>query len=187
MTRRFSLLMVMVMVLAGSVLAQPLSVRYSLVQTTRPPVKKLMDNASWRQELESPACKVLDSGSCSATWKEEAYAFMGRKLPIPYYDPRAEASQVQYTDVGFKIDCKPRPLANGLIELEVRIEKTQLVEADGNATSGFITDTRVVMKRGQTAVLSTTRGLATKTYLGAAYPNLPFDEATTVMIVLTLD
>ena len=183
---RIPTLLVLIAVLCGPALAQPLAVRFTLLQTSKPPARKLMDNASWRKELQSPTYQVLDSGTCSAEGKE-AYAFMGRKLPISYYDPRAEAAQVQYTDVGFKIDCKPRNLGNGLVEVEVRIEKTQLVETDGNATSGFIADTRVVMKRGQTAVVATTRGVTTKTYLGAAYPNLPFGEETTVLFALTLD
>jgi hypothetical protein len=158
------------------------SIEYTLVLSSRPPKSRLMDNATWAREAGQ--AKVLDRASCATNWGRESYTFMGRKLPITFFDPRAEASQVQYTDVGFKMECKPRQRKDGRIDLELRMERSQLLEA--NARNAFVAESSLVVGRGQTAVLATTHGLATSTYLGTVYPGQTMSEDSTIMMVVTV-
>lgn len=164
--------------------AEPLILDYAIVYTTSPSVKKVWDPAAWAKEVASGRYKILDQGTCAAKWDGESSAFMGRNMPSSYYDPRAEASQVQYTKVGFRLDCTPKSLPGGLVLLSLRIEKSQLLDV-GGARDAFTTDSQILLKKGQTAVVGTTRGVMTGTYLSAAYPRLPLGDDVSIMLTIS--
>jgi hypothetical protein len=178
-------LLLLLLAFAPAVLAQePPVVEFSLVVGPQAPDARVLSNAAWAKELQKGRWKVLERGSTATNWEEKSYAFMGRKLPITYFDPRAEAAQVQYIDVGFLIECRPRALADQTIDLEIRIEKSQLL-AD-NAKTAFVGDSRILVKPGQTVVLGATRGVVTATYLGSVYPEQSFDQNAAVLMIVSV-
>jgi hypothetical protein len=163
-------------------------VEFSLLQSGSPPERKLLDTATWNKELQSGRHKVLDRGSIAARWGQSAYAMMGKKVPITYFDPRAGASQVQYTDAGFKINCKSRQGPGNNVLLEVRMNQTRLTGTGDRLeeVDGFVAESTVMLKRGQTAVLATSRGVLTSRYLGSAFPEITFGEETTIFFTVSV-
>lgn len=163
-------------------------IEYALVRTTNPPAKKLVDTAAWSKDLAAGKHQVLNQGSVSTTFGKNAYAMMGRKVPFHYYDPRVEAPQVQYIDEGFKLDCKPKKAANGLVLLEVRIDQQKLEGSGGNLEESdqFVCESTVLMKRGQTAIVGSTKGALTARQLAILFPGTTFSEDTSVLLTVTL-
>lgn len=99
-----------------------------------------------------------------------------RKWPISYHDPRADRFQVQFVDVGSKVDVTTRISANGKLQLEIRWEssKTVDVRAPGDPESGNVYPITFPLVQecayqdvsfGETLLLSKFNGVAARKYL----------------------
>lgn len=165
---------------------EPFVLDFELVHTKTPPSRRILDSDVWRKEVQSGRFTVLESGRTIGSAGMDSLGHIGSKRPIAYFDPRVGASQVQYTDLGFKADWKPSPLPDGTVEIEIRMEKGQLVKPDLPTSTVFIQEANVFLRRGQTAVLASTRGVLTAKYFGTLYPEVSFGEDSAVMLVISL-
>ena len=100
--------------------------------------------------------KVLAAPRVAVTSGKDGLIHIGDKFPIVYFDPRAGQFQVQYVDIGIKLDVKPEVKADGYIVCDLRPEVSTLVELVNNqyprtAVRTVQTTTRV--KDGDTVVL----------------------------------
>jgi type IV pilus assembly protein PilQ len=100
--------------------------------------------------------KVLAAPRVAVTSGKDGLIHIGDKFPIVYFDPRAGQFQVQYVDIGIKLDVKPEVKADGYVVCDLRPEVSTLVELVNNqyprtAVRTVQTTTRV--KDGDTVVL----------------------------------
>ncbi len=165
---------------------EPFVLDFELVHTKTPPSRRILDSEVWRKETQSGRFTILESGRTLGSAGMDSLGHIGSKRPVAYFDPRVGASQVQYTDLGFKADWKPSPLENGSVEVDIRVEKSQLVTATLPTSTVFVQEAKVHLRRGQTAVLASTRGVLTAKYFGTLYPEISFGEDSAVMLVVSL-
>ena len=159
---------------------------FELVYAKSPLQRRIYDTSSWLKDAQAGRHTALESGRTVGLAGQDSLGHLGSKRPMVYYDPRVGASQVQYTDLGLKADWKPVPLGNGLIEIDIRTEKGQQVQPDLPTSTVFLQEAKVHLKRGQTAVLASTRGVLTAKYFEKLYPDIKFDEDSVVMLVISL-
>jgi type II secretory pathway component GspD/PulD (secretin) len=87
---------------------------------------------------------------------KEATILIGNKFPIVFFDPRAGQFQVQYVDIGVKLQVKPTVTGDGYIVMDVKPDISQFVALINNqfpetATTQANINCRV--KDGNTLVL----------------------------------
>jgi type IV pilus secretin PilQ/predicted competence protein len=100
--------------------------------------------------------KVLASPRVAAQSGTEAQIHIGDKFPIVYFDPRAGQFQVNYVDIGIKLDVTANVKADGYVICKILPEVSTLVELVNNqyprtAVRKVTTDARI--KDGETLVL----------------------------------
>ena len=100
--------------------------------------------------------KVLASPRVAAQSGTEAQIHIGDKFPIVYFDPRAGQFQVNYVDIGIKLDVTANVKADGYVVCKILPEVSTLVELVNNqyprtAVRKVTTDARI--KDGETLVL----------------------------------
>lgn len=161
-------------------------VEFSLLKSETPPQKRLLDSATWDKELQSGRHKVLGRGSVAGRSGQDAMTMIGKMVPMTYFDPRASDPQVQYVDVGLKLYCKSRLGPDNSILLEVRMDQRHLAGTGERLEEidGLAADSTVMLKKGQTAILATSRGVLTSRYLGSAFPEITFGEDTTIFFTV---
>jgi type II secretory pathway component GspD/PulD (secretin) len=100
--------------------------------------------------------KVLASPRIATISDKESLIHIGDKFPIVYFDPRAGQFQVQYVDIGIKLDVKPSVKADGYIVCDIRPEVSTLVELVNNQyprTAVRTVQTLMRVKDGDTVVI----------------------------------
>jgi type II secretory pathway component GspD/PulD (secretin) len=100
--------------------------------------------------------KVLASPRIATISDKESLIHIGDKFPIVYFDPRAGQFQVQYVDIGIKLDVKPQVKADGYIVCDIRPEVSTLVELVNNQyprTAVRTVQTLMRVKDGDTVVI----------------------------------
>ncbi|MEW6281622.1 MAG: secretin N-terminal domain-containing protein [Candidatus Eremiobacterota bacterium] len=100
--------------------------------------------------------KILASPRVATQSGTEALIHIGDKFPIVYFDPRAGQFQVQYVDIGIKLDVKPEIKADGFIVTELRPEVSNLIELVNNQyprTAIRTVNTTMRIKDGDTVVI----------------------------------
>lgn len=100
--------------------------------------------------------KVLASPRVAAQSGTEAQIHIGDKFPIVYFDPRAGQFQVNYVDIGIKLDVTANVKADGYVVCKILPEVSTLVELVNNqyprtAVRKVTTDARI--KDGETLIL----------------------------------
>jgi len=100
--------------------------------------------------------KVLASPRVAAQSGTEAQIHIGDKFPIVYFDPRAGQFQVNYVDIGIKLDVTAQVKTDGYVVCKILPEVSTLVELVNNqyprtAVRKVTTDARI--KDGETLVL----------------------------------
>lgn len=93
----------------------------------------------WRikaSDLEEDGVHRLQTTEVVGITDRECSVFVGRKNHIVYYDPRASQFQVQYVDVGAKLDCKCKTSPSGKLSATVYTELSWLEKNlnDGKAS-----------------------------------------------------
>ncbi len=164
----------------------PFVLEFELVHSKNPPARRVLETETWHKEIQTARSSVLESGRSISGAGIRTLVHIGLKRPFVYFDPRVSGSQVQYTDLGFKADWKPQPLENGLCEVDIRIEKAQLVKPETSTSYVYVHEGKVMLRRGQSAIVSTARGLLTAKYFGSLYPEAGLKEDSTVMLVISL-
>lgn len=100
--------------------------------------------------------KILASPRVAALSGIESLIHIGDKYPIVYFDPRAGQFQVQYVDIGIKLDVKSEVKADGYVVVEVRPEVSTLLELINNQyprTAVRIVETTMRVKDGDTIII----------------------------------
>lgn len=175
--------------LSSAVVAQEvLRAEYSLVHSTTAPQKRVYETSAWAQQQAKGRHTTLSSGSALLTMGEDSLTHLGKKLPFPYYDPRTESSQVQYLDVGFKIDCQANPTSDGRVLLRVRLVQSALSSdpQTPNSSNTFHSESTLLLQRGQTAIVALAQGPLTQRFLEPIYPNSSWSEGDAAMLIVTL-
>ena len=148
-----------------------------------------LDSAEWERAAGSGQLQILDSGMAVGREGQPIGAIMGHKIPIPYYDPRVEDSQVQYVDSGFKFETRPRLVKPGVYRVDARLEQrfdTSSPKATRPDQVGLVTQTETLLRTGQVFILGKTRGHMTSQFLKQAYPNVTIGENDTVALCLRI-
>lgn len=100
--------------------------------------------------------KILASPRIASISGKASLVHIGDKFPIVYFDPRAGQFQVQYVDIGVKLDVTSNVKADGYVLVEVRPEVSTLVELVNNQyprTAVRIIETNMRIKDGDTMVI----------------------------------
>ncbi len=100
--------------------------------------------------------KILASPRVASLSGVDALIHIGDKYPIVYFDPRAGQFQVQYVDIGIKLDVTSTVKADGHVIVHVRPEVSTLLELINNQyprTAVRIIDTEMRVKDGDTIII----------------------------------
>jgi hypothetical protein len=124
---------------------------------------------------------VAETDLMSMTNKE-SLVHLGNKNPIMYYDPRASQFQVQYVDVGMKLDVKGNERGNDEFDLDVRpeisvLEKTRTASSSIAATPAAYPQTEVFTAQlyathvhfGEAILLSRVQGPAAQRFWDSVF------------------
>lgn len=106
--------------------------------------------------IATSEAKVLAAPRVAAQSGTEAQIHIGDKFPIVYFDPRAGQFQVNYVDIGIKLDVTATVKQDGYVLCKILPEVSTLVELVNNqyprtAVRKVTTDARI--KDGETLVL----------------------------------
>jgi type II secretory pathway component GspD/PulD (secretin) len=100
--------------------------------------------------------KILAAPRVASLSGEESLIHIGDKYPIVYFDPRAGQFQVQYVDIGIKLDVTSTVKADGYVLIDVRPEVSTLLELINNQyprTAVRIIETKMRVKDGDTIII----------------------------------
>ena len=106
--------------------------------------------------IENSDSKVLASPRIATQSGEEAEVYVGQRYPIVFYDPRAGQFQVQYVDIGTRLEAKPEVKDDGHIIVEVTPTTSSagaLVNNQYPITYERTAKSKVRVKDGDTIVL----------------------------------
>jgi type II secretory pathway component GspD/PulD (secretin) len=81
---------------------------------------------------ESGEAKIMASPRVGMISGKPSLIHIGDKFPIVYFDPRAGQFQVQYVDIGIKLDVKADVKSDGNVECEITPEVSTLVSLVNN-------------------------------------------------------
>ncbi len=116
----------------------------------------LIFDASIQYLVTQGEAKVLASPRVATRSGRDALIHIGDKFPIVYFDPRAGQFQVQYVDIGIKLDVKPEIKADGYVLVDLRPEVSTLVELVNNQyprTAVRTVNTSMRVKDGDTIIV----------------------------------
>lgn len=77
--------------------------------------------------IEQGEAKIMASPRVGTISGKPALIHIGDKFPIVYFDPRAGQFQVQYVDIGIKLDVKADVKSDGNVECDLNPEVSTLV------------------------------------------------------------
>lgn len=100
--------------------------------------------------------KILASPRVASISGKESLIHIGDKYPIVYFDPRAGQFQVQYVDIGIKLDVTSHVKADDHVVINIRPEVSTLLELINNQyprTAVRIIETEMRVKNGDTVVM----------------------------------
>jgi hypothetical protein len=122
--------------------------------------------------------RVLQSLELMTVPDHPSLLMLGEKWPIVYFDHRAEQFQIQYVDIGGKLDLTCRSAGADAWNVEIRPEASAMNEIDlpGDPrdlevypkTTVLVAETNIVnLKFGETSVFAKITGRAARSYLEA--------------------
>ena len=100
--------------------------------------------------------KLLASPRVASISGKESLIHVGDKYPIVYFDPRAGQFQVQYVDIGIKMDVTATVKADDFVEVQIRPEVSTLLELINNQyprTAVRIVESTMRVKDGDTIII----------------------------------
>lgn len=134
-------------------IAAPASVPVAIGTFARSP---LVINATINFLVSQNEAKILASPRVASISGKPSLIHIGDKYPIVYFDPRAGQFQVQYVDIGIKLDVTSNVKPDGYIMIEVRPEVSTLLELINNQyprTAVRIIETNMRVKDGDTIIM----------------------------------
>lgn len=105
---------------------------------------------------ESGEAKIMATPRVGMISGKPSLIHIGDKFPIVYFDPRAGQFQVQYVDIGIKLDVKADVKGDGNVECEITPEVSTLVSLVNNQyprTAVRRIQTTMRVKDGETIVV----------------------------------
>lgn len=164
----------------------PMLATLHIIQVSDAQFKKLDGIQKTNSEIPG---RVLQTLEVTTVRDMPSLVHMGEKWPIVYYDPRAQQFQVQYVDIGGKLDLTCRDGGNQTWDVEIRPEISSVYRIDVPADSqrlDFYPETMVLiaettikaLKFGETSVFAKSTGRAAKTYLEAM--GLPAENSSLI-------
>lgn len=147
----------------------PIVAKFGLYQLSDAQMKKVKDS----RVVTKPVGKKLHGMELLTRTEAACLLHLGSKWPIVYYDPRAEQFQVQYVDIGMKLDLTIKGEREGVFNVNIRPEtstmKKLLAKGELSAypeTFPFVIESRMPgMAWDQTVVLGYVSGLSARTFL----------------------
>ena len=134
-------------------LAIPQNVPFSIASFARTP---FLIDATINFLVTQNEAKILASPRVASISGKPSLIHIGDKYPIVYFDPRAGQFQVQYVDIGIKLDVTSNVKADGYVLIEVRPEVSTLLELINNQyprTAVRIIETNMRVKDGDTIIM----------------------------------
>lgn len=160
-----------------------------IVKCSKAPAKRVMEKNQWKSFLKKSNALVLDS--LQGVTKEGKFSLVheGHKNPLSYKDPRAGMYQVQYVDLGFKLDIGINKQKDGSLAVNSRGERSVLspIKEHPERASVFLYESTMTMKRGQSVVAGATKGVMNVKYLKPHFPDVPVSETDYLMMVITVE
>lgn len=147
---------------------------------------RIQEGDEWQRHIEKGDIQVIESGSVLSSMNQEMQMMLGKKVPIIYTDPRANGTQVNYIDDGFKLQVKAEEISPDQIRLNCMPQRSALNDP-GNVHQGqnvFKAWTALVLKPGQVGLVSSTRGILSARYLKKVFPGTVFGEKDTLVMTL---
>ena len=162
---------------------------FEIVKCPKAPAKRLLSKKDWKQFLNKSGAVVLENIQGVAQNDKYSLVFEGVKNPISYKDPRAGGYQVQYTDLGLKVDIKIKNQNDGSLFVESRGDRSIAapIPEHPERSSVMIYESGVTMKRGQTVVAASAKGFLNTKYLKDHFPNISVTESDYLMMVITVE
>jgi type IV pilus secretin PilQ/predicted competence protein len=131
----------------------PTNVPFSIASFARTP---FLIDATINFLVTQNEAKILASPRVASISGKPSLIHIGDKYPIVYFDPRAGQFQVQYVDIGIKLDVTSHVKADGYVLIEVRPEVSTLLELINNQyprTAVRIIETNMRVKDGDTIIM----------------------------------
>jgi hypothetical protein len=119
---------------AKEVKKEAIVMRLEAVQVSDQVARQWKEGGALKSDaLEDDGVRLLQTTEVSGLLDNECVTFIGRKNPIVYYDPRATQFQVQYVDIGAKLNCLCKSAPPGHIKAQLYTELSLL---DRNVLNG---------------------------------------------------
>lgn len=131
----------------------PIRVPFSVASFARTP---FLIDATINFLVTQNEAKILASPRVASVSGKPSLIHIGDKYPIVYFDPRAGQFQVQYVDIGIKLDVTSNVKPDGYVVLQVRPEVSTLLELINNQfprTAVRIIETEMRVKDGDTVIM----------------------------------
>jgi hypothetical protein len=175
--------------LSPSVAEESYNYTFEIVKCQKAPTKRLLSKKDWKQFLDKSRAVVLENIQGVARNDRYSLVFEGVKNPISYKDPRAGGYQVQYTDLGVKVDIKIKSQNDGTLFVESRGDRSVAspIPEHPERSSVMIYESGVTMKRGQTVVVASAKGIMNVRYLKEHFPDISVSESDYLMMVITVE
>ncbi len=162
--------------------------RYELVKTSAPPQKRILDISSWTKFTDQDENQTLEDLGGNGLIGKQQLVHTGSKNPLPYSDPRAGMKQVQYVDLGFKLDIILKKEKNGNVMFGARGERAAPAPHPQleDRTSTVLFESNVLLKRGQVAIIGTFQGPMALKHLKSQFPKANFTENDILVLAVTI-
>ena len=168
---------------------QSYSCTFQVVKSAGNPSSKLLSVEEWKKFLRQPGNVIMENLSEVSSADMQSYTMGGKKNPLGYNDAKSGGNQVQYVDLGAKIDAKIKPLGNGTLLVDARGERSGAnphPQAKERANS-IIFESQTVMKRGQVAVFACARGSLIAKCLKDQLPAGSFKDSDWIIMAVTIE
>ena len=177
------------LLLSPTVAEESYNYTFEIVKCPKTPAKRLLSKKDWQQFLNKSGAVVLENIQGVARNDKYSLVFEGVKNPISYKDPRAGGYQVQYTDLGLKLDIKIKSQNDGTLFVESRGDRSVAspIPEHPERSSVMIYESGVTMKRGQTVVVASAKGIMNVRYLKEHFPDISVSESDYLMMVITVE
>ena len=188
MRQYFAFLSILMLLTMQTTLAQDETFKLTLkiLKNDTVPKKRILSSADGQSFQSKSTIVQTIEGTTRA--QKPALVFLGLKNPLGYYNNEAGAKQVQYVDVGLKVDYTVAKRKN-LYSIEIRPEYSNLDPTTGvpDRANVFITETTVPIARGQTAIISRVSGKFCQPAFKALFPETDFGPKDGLFFTVTLE
>lgn len=174
------------LVVSASAQEKTVGYRLQLLTASEAPDKHIADSKYWKTFLRQAT--VLEHIEGLTEVGKPTLVFPAYKKPLAYFDPRPGRTQVQYVDVGLKLDLTLIESSNGYFQLESRTQYSKhyphpQLEARSKLC---VYESLSFCKRGQTAVFLAIRGPLAAKHLKELFPSANITQESYFIMALTL-